>query len=141
MKSRKKGFSLIELLVVLAIFFILLYLGYAKFNSWRKAMSIEDDVQKIYSEIQKARMKAFTTKTEITITIENGTLKENDVEVMKLENPFKIDNDSSQIVVNEKGLFSKTGSIKYDGTPPPNIKYGCIEVSRYRIRKLRWCEE
>ena len=141
--EKRKGFTLVELIVVLVISAVIMWLGYNSFQKWKESSSIENDVQRIYSEIQKERMKAFTQKLVVEITCSGNTLtiKETDLNsgnvstvTVNLNNPFKVANSYNKIKINEKGLFSITGTIEYDGTYHSSPEFDCVVVSRNRIR-------
>ncbi|RUM45554.1 MAG: hypothetical protein DSY35_00570 [Desulfurobacterium sp.] len=141
--KRVKGFTLVELAVVVAVSAIILWLGYNSFKEWKESSSIENDVQRIYSEIQKERLKAFTQKKKVEITCSDKRLriKETDLDSGKvsfseiaLNNPFEITNSYKKIKINEKGLFSLTGKIEVKGTYRSSPEFDCIVISRNRIR-------
>ena len=140
MKERR-GLTLVELLVALVILFIVMWIGYNNFQKWKIRYSLESDVQKIYSEIQRVRMKAFTQKLKVLITCrgkklifveENGT--GNATTSFELSNPFIIDSVYGKFEIDENGLFSKTGKLKYAGTYNVSPKFDCVIVSRNRVR-------
>lgn len=58
----KRGFSLIELIVVIAIASILLSIATLDFSRWSRKAQIERQVKELYSDIQGARMDAAFTK-------------------------------------------------------------------------------
>jgi type II secretion system protein H len=57
-----KGFSLVELVVILAIIGILLSISALNFGSWQRKNNVERYVKELYSDLQEARMKAAYTK-------------------------------------------------------------------------------
>jgi prepilin-type N-terminal cleavage/methylation domain-containing protein len=141
----RNAFTLAEVLVVIVIVTVLTALGFQQFRKWKEAVSIEGDVQRIYTLLQKERMKAFTSKLTVIITCSGKTLtvEEDDGSgtpktfTLELENNFKVDNSYHKIKINEKGLFSITGSIVYDGSYSSSPAYDCVFVSRNRIRMER----
>jgi len=152
----RKGVTLIELMVVIALVSVVAGVAIVSFSTTRKRASIERDVQRIYSEIQRQRMKAFTKKVNIKIFCD-VIEKENGVKEyllimnctdsngnpcnshnatpdnVTLENPF-----TGTLSINSKGLFSQLGSIRYNGADSVSPKYDCVVASPYRIRMGRW---
>lgn len=57
-----KGFSLIELIVVMVIIAILLAIVALNFSDWLQKAQVERQVKEMYSDIQGARMRAAFTK-------------------------------------------------------------------------------
>ena len=58
----KRGFSLIELIVVIGLIAIMLSLATIEFGSWQRKSIVERYTKELYSDIQDARMKAAFTK-------------------------------------------------------------------------------
>ena len=63
------GYSLIELIVVIAILAILLALATIDFNTWQRKSIVERYTKELYSDIQNARMKAAFTKKRQRIVL------------------------------------------------------------------------
>jgi type IV fimbrial biogenesis protein FimT len=60
MKAR--GFTVVELVVVIGIMGILLTLATLEFGRWQRKSMVEKEVQELYADIQKSRMQAAFTK-------------------------------------------------------------------------------
>ena len=60
--SGRDGFSLVELIVVIVIFGFFMALGSPAFSTWQKKHTVEDQIEKLYSNLQFARMKAYAEK-------------------------------------------------------------------------------
>ncbi|MDD2337388.1 MAG: type II secretion system protein [Geobacteraceae bacterium] len=58
----KKGFSLIELVVIVSIIGILLTLGTISFNSWQTKYYVEKQTKEMFTDISAMRLRAIHTK-------------------------------------------------------------------------------
>ncbi|MDD2539921.1 MAG: type II secretion system protein [Desulfuromonadaceae bacterium] len=57
-----RGFSIIELIVVIGIISILLTLATINFGAWQRKSMVERYTKELYSDVQDARMRAAFTK-------------------------------------------------------------------------------
>ncbi len=132
-KVNMRGFSLVELLVAVAILGILLAIAIPPFNRWRIKASIESDTKSVYALIQKARTIAFSRKIDLTVQAGPGTVciysASGVLGCMDLSNPF-----SGSIGISRRGYFSQTGSIAYAGNADVEVNYNCVVVSVNRAR-------
>jgi Tfp pilus assembly protein FimT len=61
-KPSVKGFSLVELVIILAIGGILLSIGTIAFNDWTKKYNIEKQTKELFSVINDARLRSIHSK-------------------------------------------------------------------------------
>lgn len=62
-----KGFTIIELIVVIAVMGILMAIVAINFSDWQQKALVERQIKEMYSDIQDARMKAAFTKQRQSI--------------------------------------------------------------------------
>lgn len=62
MTMNRRGFSLIELITVMALISIMLTIATINFNSWQRKSTVERYAKEIFSDVQDARLTAAFTK-------------------------------------------------------------------------------
>jgi prepilin-type N-terminal cleavage/methylation domain-containing protein len=65
----QSGFTLVELVVVIAIISVLLAISTLYFNQWMRNKNAEAEVRQISTDINELRVRAMTTKNRHSITI------------------------------------------------------------------------
>jgi len=131
-----KGFSLIEMMIVLAILIILGLLVLNNFRGLTKVHSIETDTKRIHAFAQKKRMTAFSKKIDLFLSISgNGTKLCETVEnvCITLDNTFS---SSGVIGITDRGTYT-TGNI-HIATVEPDAAYSCVVFSATRARLGKW---
>jgi prepilin-type N-terminal cleavage/methylation domain-containing protein len=102
----KRGFTLIETLVVIAIIAIILLIAVFWFPSWIKTKKVETDTNKIYLLIKKYQLLAMRQKITVNVTLSNATTIEvkYDSKTAKysLDTPF---NATDNLTIDEFGRF------------------------------------
>jgi len=136
MRFDDKGFSLIELMIVIAIVVVLSFIFFKNFSTSYRGRSIEKDTRTINAFLQKMRMEAFSKKKNLNIAISNnGTrlCETNGNICIQLDNPFS---SSSNVTINERGLYS-SGNIHLNRVSS-DASYSCVVYKVTRVRKGKW---
>lgn len=71
---RQRGFTLVEMVLVVAIIGTLLSIGVLQFNAMQKKSAIEQQVRKVYNKLMEARVEALYTKTPRTAVLGGNKL-------------------------------------------------------------------
>lgn len=71
----QRGFSLIELVVVLAIMGTLLAIGSMQFGTMQKKSAVEGQTRTLYSKLSEMRVEALYTKSPRTVVVAGSTLR------------------------------------------------------------------
>lgn len=72
MLSDRKGFSLIELIVVIAIAGITLAVVSLNFNQWVRKTDIEKETRELFSDLNEARLQSVYTKKRHSIVFQSA---------------------------------------------------------------------
>lgn len=68
----QRGFSLIELVVVISLISILLALATLNFHEWQVSRGVERQTREMQADLASLRMRALHTKQQHTVTIRSG---------------------------------------------------------------------
>lgn len=72
---RERGFTLVELVVVVAMIGILLSIGAMQFSSMQRKSAIEAQVRSIYGTLTDIRVQALYTKTPRSVVVSGNQLR------------------------------------------------------------------
>ena len=140
---KNRGFSLIELIVVMAIAVILFAIGIPMYASWSKKTQVKKDIYNIYSLLNDARVKAFTMKNNCTVSF----ISSNEFRLTCGNNLLSVINTKTPIghsfqLGSDNMTFGIDGSANIVGTifslELKNKPATCITVSRLRIAIGEW---
>ena len=139
--KQNRGFTLTEMLVVLAIAGILTSISLTSFLSWKKKSDTENDVKKISSFIQKQRMVAFSRKTSFSCYFSSDgkilyskDLSDSKLIRLKLKSGFAF--NGSNLTIDSRGTMSGA-SIK-PKTLIQGSNYDCLAINDTRIKIGKW---
>jgi prepilin-type N-terminal cleavage/methylation domain-containing protein len=69
---RQSGFTLVELLVAVAVSLVLLAVGAPSFLAWLPTMRLSSAARQVATDLQAARMKAISQNASFTVTFNTG---------------------------------------------------------------------
>lgn len=73
MKNGESGFTLVEVIVVVATLAVLLAIGTLQTSSWFAKKAVEDEAMKLYGELMAVRQTAMNMKKAKTMIIKGGS--------------------------------------------------------------------
>ena len=73
MESRESGFTIVELIVVVATLSVLLAIATLSTNSWFEKKAVEDQTMTLYGELMAVRQTAMNMKRPKTMVIKGGS--------------------------------------------------------------------
>lgn len=103
-KSDRSGFSLIELIITIAIMGIVMGIATLNFQAWQKKNNMEAQLRQIYVDLNEARTNAFTQKKSYRIIFQPSSY------VMKSYSTENEPKSSGRTIANKTlkyGLTSK----------------------------------
>lgn len=142
---QQTGFTLVEIMVVLALIGIVTAIATHKFTRVSQAATISEDLQKISSLLQSQRLTAFTEKEFIDIRINpaGDTLTAirdpggAAVAVGSVDLRHPVAPASGTFTINSRGQFSTPGTIRL-ATLDNAAGYSCVAINNSRIRLGAW---
>lgn len=117
MITDSKGFSLTELITVIAIIGIMLTLGTLEFHKWQLKSNIENEAKEIMSDLSDLRMRAIQTKSNHAAILSANT------KMMTFRSY-----SSEETVSPTTGRVISQKSLKYDLSKSPTSLQVCTDV-------------
>jgi type IV fimbrial biogenesis protein FimT len=150
--KKQAGFTLIELMVTVSIVVLLLTWGVPSYSKWKKKHDVENQVVQLYSDLQFARMNAYTSKvitglwwgsatsiTSYSIRFDSdndGTIDKN----LQTVNPYSAITYSvsgggtpTSVDFDTRGFGPATNSVTFSVAPNQGASVDCVVASYTRI--------
>ncbi|WP_457755949.1 prepilin-type N-terminal cleavage/methylation domain-containing protein [Thermodesulfatator indicus] len=141
---KKRGLTLIEILVAIAIIAILTSIAIPNFSCSLQKNRMKNDIEKIYTALLNAKYVAFNRKIDCEVdfdstTFKNAKIKCGNYTIGKIELKEEFKTNINPIKFHKEGFTSSLGSIypNYNNTSCLP-KYSCIIIHRTRITKGEW---
>jgi len=133
------GFTLIEILVTLAIMGAMLAIAIPAYTDWQMERQISSDTKKVLSFLQEERAKAFSTKQTIQLTIDGTkTICDDMGNCVHTKNAFEA--TSTNMTISSRGVFDnghiriQDDSLRKKYEP----KFSCVSLTLTRARPGRY---
>ncbi|WP_456393603.1 prepilin-type N-terminal cleavage/methylation domain-containing protein [Persephonella sp.] len=141
MAGKVKGFSIIELLIVIVILLIISAIAVIPFLDKIEANKIDRDIRAIYGLLQEGRIKAFGEKRRFIFELNPlekracliDPVTNTEIRCVGLN---KTDYNPIIISIDKRGTFSN-GTIIYTGDNKSRI-FSCISISTTRVKMGEW---
>ncbi len=142
MVRKIRGFTIVEVVVVIAIIAVLLAVAIPRFSMWRAKYQLEQDTRNIASLINMARNKAFTEKLNLQVSLDGKRAcivcnQDDDYCTSKYAgeiNCIDLKNSFGTVTINisSRGIIQNKQTI----TPVSFIEgsFSCIKVSTLRAK-------
>ncbi len=149
-----RGFTLVELMVVVTISILLLSWGIPAYSTWKKKHDVESQITKLYGDIQLARMTAYSQKAITGIWWGSGTSFLSYQIRQDGNNNNQIDNDGGDVQLGEtiscscgispsvtqeavsfdgRGFLNPASPITFHISSTAGAAIDCVAVSSTRI--------
>ena len=118
--SKQHGFTLIEVLIAIAIFGILTTMAIPSFNTWQRNAQVRSDARLVKGALQQARVDAITRNESITVDFDGNSwdIKDEDDALIRsgeLNSAANLEG-ASDITFNSRGIPASSTSFTVTGS-------------------------
>jgi len=143
---KRNGFSLPEILIVIAIMGILMAIAGVSYNEWMSKYRLEGQVREMYADLMNARVRAMQRNLDHFVVVTPGSYNARedsdddgnpDNEVLSPKLLSFPSSSTITVTLNKRGLVSPEDTIRFN-TGDVTASYDCITLVSTRIRIGRW---
>lgn len=148
--NRQHGFTLLELIVVMAILAVILTIATLNFMRMNQKYRVESNIKQIYSILMQARSDAALTNIPSTVRIsaqtvevlrdvnEDGDTADGGENMSRSYRPYTL-TGIGDVVFNRRGFASSNPTIRISDYPEnANPIMDCLVISATRINIGKW---
>jgi len=145
-KMNNRGFSLIELIVVMVMLGILLAIAAPSMFSWRESAKVKEVAQDILGGLRQARSLAVTNNQNITASLDltnhrlsyNGIVREFPTDIaIAADNDISLENTGSIVTIfAPQGSCSSTMFVRINGDQDLEIKIDSTATGLARMQSF-----
>lgn len=142
----RNGFSLIELLITIALITIMLSIATFQFSAFSKKSGVESQTRKLYGDLMELRSKAMFEKRSMGIKLSTLSYSIYSSEVMTV-NPIQVTNlkvpiNTGAIVFDTRGMLQSTAtSVCISEANDAPVDSIAVSMTRIKLGKLKAGEE
>ncbi|MBA2591631.1 MAG: GspH/FimT family pseudopilin [Pseudomonadota bacterium] len=133
--SRTKGFTLLELMIVVALVAIIATMGYPSFTELIVSQRVRAAASALYDSLLLARSEAVKRNTAVSMSVTNlkdgWTIVTSDSTLLRTQEPFaslEFSPTNPSIAYNGFGRLSSGAGAKITVTSPSSSKSRCITI-------------
>ncbi len=138
----RQGFTIVELMVVIAIGMLLLSYGIPAISTWKQRLDVEAQVSRLFEDINHVRVQAYSQKTvwRLWWGASPFTIYQIQRDGVRVRSSptlaFPVQGVGASLAFNARGFTNNNMTLRVLANV--GASYDCIVVSNIRVIKGRW---